>query len=74
MEGPIGRLGLTVCHDLLFLELYQQLRFEHQAQVLLLPAAAFAKVDDVVQRETLLRARAIENQSYAIVASQAGKA
>lgn len=32
-DTPVGRLGLTVCYDLRFPELYQQLRFRHQAQV-----------------------------------------
>lgn len=32
-DTPFGRLGLTVCYDLRFPELYQQLRFQHQAQV-----------------------------------------
>lgn len=33
VDSPIGRLGLTLCYDLRFPELYQQLRFEHDAQV-----------------------------------------
>ena len=33
VDSPIGRLGLTVCYDLRFPELYQQLRFHHDAQV-----------------------------------------
>lgn len=33
-DSPAGRLGLTVCYDLRFPELYQQLRFQHQAQAL----------------------------------------
>lgn len=32
-DSPVGRLGLTVCYDLRFPELYQLLRFQHQAQV-----------------------------------------
>lgn len=32
-DSPFGRLGVTVCYDLRFPELYQQLRFEHHAQV-----------------------------------------
>lgn len=34
VDSPIGRLGLTVCYDLRFPEIYQQLRFNHEAQVL----------------------------------------
>lgn len=33
-SSPIGRLGLTVCYDLRFPELYQQLRFKKDAEVL----------------------------------------
>lgn len=33
VDSPIGRLGVTVCYDLRFPELYQQLRFLHDAQV-----------------------------------------
>ena len=33
VDSPVGRLGLSVCYDLRFPELYQQLRFEHGAQV-----------------------------------------
>ena len=38
-ESPIGRLGLTVCYDLRFPELYQRLAFDLGAQVLLVPSA-----------------------------------
>lgn len=33
VDSPIGRLGLTICYDLRFPEIYQQLRFNHDAQV-----------------------------------------
>ncbi|KAI3464004.1 hypothetical protein Pfo_020667 [Paulownia fortunei] len=72
VESPFGRLGLTVCYDLRFPELYQQLRFHHDAQVLLVPAA-FTKVTGQAHWEVLLRARAIETQCYVIAAAQAGK-
>lgn len=72
VESPFGRLGLTVCYDLRFPELYQQLRFKHEAQVLLVPAA-FTKVTGAAHWEVLLRARAIENQCYVIAAAQTGK-
>lgn len=72
VESPFGRLGLTVCYDLRFPELYQQLRFHHDAQVLLVPAA-FTKVTGKAHWEVLLRARAIETQCFVIAAAQAGK-
>jgi hypothetical protein len=34
VDSPIGRLGLSVCYDLRFPEIYQLLRFQHGAQVL----------------------------------------
>lgn len=37
VDSPFGRLGVTVCYDLRFPELYQQLRFNHDAQVLWIP-------------------------------------
>lgn len=72
VDSPIGRLGLTVCYDLRFPQLYQLLRFQHQAQVLLVPSA-FTKITGQAHWEILLRARAIETQCYVIAAAQAGK-
>ncbi|CAM8889127.1 hypothetical protein QQ045_024755 [Rhodiola kirilowii] len=71
-DSPIGKLGLTVCYDLRFPEIYQQLRFHHQAQILLVPSA-FTKITGEAHWEILLRARAIETQCYVIAAAQAGK-
>lgn len=71
-DSPVGLLGLTVCYDLRFPELYQLLRFEHNAQVLLVPSA-FTKVTGKAHWEILLRARAIETQCFVIAAAQAGK-
>lgn len=34
VDSPIGRLGLSVCYDLRFPEMYQLLRFQHEAQVM----------------------------------------
>ncbi|XP_044462727.1 deaminated glutathione amidase, chloroplastic/cytosolic [Mangifera indica] len=72
VDSPFGRLGLTVCYDLRFPELYQLLRFQYEVQVLLVPSA-FTKVTGEAHWEILLRARAIETQCYVIAASQAGK-
>ena len=38
-NSPAGRLGLTVCYDLRFPEVYQRLAFEHGAEVMLVPSA-----------------------------------
>uniref|UniRef100_A0A2P2K6E2 Nitrilase-like protein 2 isoform X1 n=1 Tax=Rhizophora mucronata TaxID=61149 RepID=A0A2P2K6E2_RHIMU len=72
IDSPVGRLGLSVCYDLRFPELYQQLRFQHEAQILLVPSA-FTKITGQAHWEILLRARAIETQCYVIAAAQAGK-
>uniref|UniRef100_A0A803M9G9 CN hydrolase domain-containing protein n=1 Tax=Chenopodium quinoa TaxID=63459 RepID=A0A803M9G9_CHEQI len=72
VDSPCGRLGLTVCYDLRFPEMYECLRFHHQAQVLLVPSA-FTKITGQAHWEILLRARAIESQCYVIAAAQAGR-
>ncbi|XP_024024737.1 nitrilase-like protein 2 isoform X1 [Morus notabilis] len=72
VDSPVGRLGLTVCYDLRFPDLYQNLRFQHDAQVLLAPSA-FTLVTGQAHWEILLRARAIETQCYVIASAQAGK-
>jgi deaminated glutathione amidase len=63
-------LGLSVCFDLRFPDLYQQLAL-HGATVLAVPSS-FAVATGRVHWEVLLRARAIENHAYVIAAAQAG--
>ena len=62
---------MTVCYDLRFPELYSRLRHEMGAQIMLVPSA-FTKPTGEAHWEVLLRARAIETQSYVIAAAQAG--
>jgi len=64
------RLGLSICFDLRFAELYRQLAL-HGATVLAVPSS-FAVATGHVHWEVLLRARAIENHAYVIAAAQAG--
>ena len=64
------RLGLTICYDLRFPELYRQLAIAG-ARVLLVPAA-FTTHTGRDHWEVLLRARAIENQCYVVAAGQWG--
>ena len=45
-DSPAGRLGLTVCYDVRFPEVYQRLAFDHGADVLLVPSA-FTKLTGV---------------------------
>ncbi|HEY2604029.1 MAG TPA: carbon-nitrogen hydrolase family protein [Thermoleophilaceae bacterium] len=62
--------GMTVCYDLRFPELYRILAVRG-ARILLVPAA-FTKITGQAHWETLLRARAIENQAFVIAADQIG--
>ncbi|HEX6459455.1 MAG TPA: carbon-nitrogen hydrolase family protein [Thermoleophilaceae bacterium] len=64
-------LGMTVCYDLRFPELYRILAIRG-ARVLLVPAA-FTKITGQAHWEVLLRARAIENQAFVIAADQIGR-
>ncbi|MCP5358430.1 MAG: carbon-nitrogen hydrolase family protein [Pseudomonadales bacterium] len=70
VDTPVGRLGLTICYDLRFPELYQSLR-DQGAQLLTVPSA-FTQVTGAAHWEVLLRARAIENQCYVLAANQGG--
>ncbi|HTO52509.1 MAG TPA: carbon-nitrogen hydrolase family protein [Myxococcota bacterium] len=63
-------LGLSICYDVRFPELYRQLA-ERGAQVLLVPAA-FTVPTGRDHWQVLLRARAIENQCYVVAAAQFG--
>lgn len=65
------RVGLTICYDLRFPELYRQLAVDGRAQVLVVPAA-FMMHTGRDHWEVLLRARAIENQCYVVAAGQIG--
>jgi deaminated glutathione amidase len=64
------RLGMTVCYDLRFPELYRILAIKG-ARILLVPAA-FTKITGQAHWELLLRARAIENQAFVLAADQIG--
>ena len=71
VQTPWGGLGLTVCYDLRFPELYRSLG-RLGARALLVPAA-FTLQTGKDHWEVLLRARAIENQCYVVAAAQFGK-
>jgi len=70
VDTPAGRLGLSVCYDLRFPELYRRLVMAG-ATVLTVPAA-FTGPTGRAHWEVLLRARAIENQCFVAAAAQAG--
>lgn len=71
-ESPVGKLGLSVCFDIRFPEIYQILRYDMGAEVILIPAA-FTIPTGEAHWEILLRARAIETQSFVIASAQSGR-
>lgn len=70
-ETPIGTVGLSICYDLRFPELYRE-QVERGATVLNVPAA-FTLMTGKDHWEPLLRARAIENQCWVIAPAQWGQ-
>ena len=68
VDTPLGRIGLSVCYDVRFPELYRALGI---VDAWLVPSA-FTAVTGAAHWETLLRARAIENQCYVIAPAQGG--
>jgi predicted amidohydrolase len=69
-ETPAGPLGLSICYDVRFPELYRRLAFAG-ARALLVPAA-FTEVTGKAHWELLLRARAVENLAYVLAPAQVG--
>jgi predicted amidohydrolase len=67
-DAPFGRVGLSVCYDLRFPELYRAMG---DCAMIVVPAA-FTVTTGKVHWEVLLRARAIENQCYVLAAAQGG--
>jgi deaminated glutathione amidase len=70
VDTPVGALGLAVCYDLRFPELFRQLA-ARGAEVLAVPSA-FTERTGAAHWDVLLRARAIENQCYVIAPGQHG--
>ncbi len=71
VETPLGLLGLSICYDLRFPELYRHM-VDEGAVAFAVPAA-FTEVTGQAHWHTLLRARAIENLAYVIAAGQHGR-
>jgi len=71
LDTPLGRLGLAVCYDLRFPELFRAL-VDDGMELLALPAA-FTATTGRAHWEVLLRARAIENLCYVVAAAQGGR-
>ena len=67
-DSPFGRVGIAICYDLRFPELFRAMR---EIDLLVLPAA-FTETTGRAHWELLLRARAVENQCYVLAAAQGG--
>ncbi len=73
-DGSTTRVGLSICYDLRFPELYRRLMAlpgQGPCDVLVVPSA-FTHTTGLAHWEVLLRARAIENQCYVVAAAQGG--
>lgn len=70
VDTPCGKLGLSVCYDVRFPELYRQL-VAQGAEILCVPAA-FTERTGRAHWELLLRARAVENLAYVLAPGQCG--
>jgi len=68
-DTPFGRVGLSICYDLRFPELYRALGV---TDLLVIPAA-FTETTGRAHWEILLRARAIENQCFVLAVAQGGR-
>ena len=72
VSTPLAPIGLSVCYDVRFPELYRELTVRMGATMLVVPAA-FTAHTGAAHWHILLRARAIENQCYLIAAAQWGQ-
>ena len=70
-KTPFGNIGLSVCYDLRFPELYRNLH-QQNVNIITVPSA-FTATTGKAHWETLLRARAVENLCYVIAPNQGGQ-
>ena len=68
VETPFGRVGLSICYDLRFPELYRAMG---EVDIIVIPSA-FTETTGKAHWETLVRARAIENLAYVVASAQGG--
>ncbi len=68
LDSPFGRIGLSICYDLRFPELYRAMK---DVDMIMVPSA-FTATTGKAHFETLVRARAIENLAYVIAPAQGG--
>lgn len=71
IDTPFGKIGLTICYDLRFPDLFRAMRLAG-AEIITLPAA-FTKVTGEAHWQVLLQARAIETQCFVLAADQWGQ-
>ena len=67
-DAPFGRVGMSICYDLRFPELFRAMG---ECALIIVPAA-FTHTTGLAHWEVLLRARAIENQCYVLASAQGG--
>ncbi len=70
VETGIGKVGLSICYDIRFPEMYRQM-LDQGVEIIIAPSA-FTEQTGRVHWEPLLKARAIENQCYVVAANQGG--
>jgi nitrilase len=68
VDSPFGKIGLSICYDLRFPELYRAMG---EVNIIVIPSA-FTDTTGKAHWESLIRARAIENLSYVIAPAQGG--
>lgn len=68
LETPFGKIGLSICYDLRFPELYRAMG---EVDIIVVPSA-FTETTGKAHWESLIRARAIENLSYVLAPAQGG--
>ncbi|MEI6738006.1 MAG: carbon-nitrogen hydrolase family protein [Pseudomonadota bacterium] len=71
VESPYGRIGLSICYDLRFPELYRAMGSMGDVDIIVIPSA-FTATTGKAHWESLVRARAIENLAYVIAPAQGG--
>ncbi len=70
IDTPLGKLGIAVCYDLRFPEMFRMMR-DQGAELIAVPSA-FTHVTGMAHWEILCRARAIENSCYILACNQGG--
>jgi len=68
VDSPFGRIGLAICYDLRFPELFRAMK---NVDIIVLPSA-FTETTGRMHWEVLVRARAVENLAYVIASAQGG--